>query len=48
MAEDQIKLVKGHVRDVLNDLADALETGKMGDRPKIGLTINGSEKNCDS
>lgn len=43
MAEDQIKLVKGHVRDVLNDLADALETGKMGDRPKIGLTINGSE-----
>ncbi len=43
MAEDQTQAVQGHIRDVLNDLADALETGKMGDRPKIGLTINGSE-----
>lgn len=31
------------IQEVFNELADALETGNMGPKPKIGLTINGSE-----
>lgn len=35
--------VKATIKEVFEDIATALETGEMGQRIKIGLTINGSE-----
>ncbi|RLK64106.1 glycine reductase [Atopobacter sp. AH10] len=35
--------VKATIKEVFEDIATALETGEMGRRIKIGLTINGSE-----
>ena len=40
MAEQQIKKIIGKV---LNDIADAVETGQYGQKQKIGITILGSE-----
>ena len=39
--------MKETIREVFNDLANALETGELGDKIKIGLTINGSELGYD-
>lgn len=35
--------VKSTIKEVFEELADALESGQMGPKFKIGLTINGSE-----
>ena len=39
--------VKETIKEVFNDLANALETGELGEKIKIGLTINGSELGYD-
>lgn len=39
--------VKATIKEVFNDLANALETGDFGEKIKIGLTINGSELGYD-
>lgn len=40
--------LEGTIKDVFNEMADALETSNLGPKLKIGLTIDGSEHGLDN
>ena len=45
MSDNNIKNVIGKV---FNDIADAMETGQFGDRPRVAVTVAGSELGIDN